>query len=316
MSWAASALRSKVIELRLAAGSVHRLERVEGDRGAEGDDVVDRLVLGQLGLQRGDDGRVVGAVDLDVLGARVPCSSRRRTEPRGPPSRTPGSRRASSCRPPRRSARPADSPARVSSEPKYISAPRSLYWSMPELNATTGILADVRVLHGPGQGVRGGQGGGDAVHLGVDGVLDQRGLLAGVRVVGVLQVDAVVLGGLLGSGLDLVPEGVTRSLVGDHGDGVAGVVARAATSVLLSLLGVRAAAGPVQADRRTASAEAPTSRPPVRARDLVMSEFPFLVDPEWPWRWRVPDSLVYRLCVGRHSLAERNLACQGFVLTF
>ena len=57
-------------ELGVAAGRVDGLERVEGDRGAEGDDVVDRLVLRQLGLQGRDDRRVVGAVDLDVLGGR------------------------------------------------------------------------------------------------------------------------------------------------------------------------------------------------------------------------------------------------------
>ena len=36
---------------------------------------------------------------------------------------------------------PALAPARFSSEPKYISAPVSLYWSMPELKATVGIFA-------------------------------------------------------------------------------------------------------------------------------------------------------------------------------
>ena len=36
---------------------------------------------------------------------------------------------------------PAVAPARFSSEPKYISAPVSLYWSMPELKATVGIFA-------------------------------------------------------------------------------------------------------------------------------------------------------------------------------
>ena len=39
------------------------------------------------------------------------------------------------------------------------------------------------------------------------------------------RVDAGVLGGLVGAGLDPVPEGVTRRLVGDHGEGVAGVAA-------------------------------------------------------------------------------------------
>ena len=97
-------------------------------------------------------------------------------------------------------------------------------------------------LHRRGERVRGRQGGGDAVHLGVDGVLDQRRLLAGVRVVGVLQVDAVVLRGLRRPGLDLVPEGVTRRLVGDHGDGVAGVVAGAAAAPAATARGCPAAA--------------------------------------------------------------------------
>ena len=36
---------------------------------------------------------------------------------------------------------PAVWPARFSSDPKYIDAPVSPYWSMPELKATTGIFA-------------------------------------------------------------------------------------------------------------------------------------------------------------------------------
>ena len=36
---------------------------------------------------------------------------------------------------------PTVCPARSSSEPKYIIAPASLYWSKPGLNATTGIPA-------------------------------------------------------------------------------------------------------------------------------------------------------------------------------
>ena len=36
---------------------------------------------------------------------------------------------------------PAVEPARFSSEPKYMLAPTSWYWSMPELKATTGIFA-------------------------------------------------------------------------------------------------------------------------------------------------------------------------------
>ena len=71
-----------------------------------------------------------------------------------------------------------------------------------------------------GQRVRGDQGGGDRVDLGVDRVLDQGGLTGGGRVVGVLDGDAVVQGGGVDTGLDLVPEGVTRGLVGDDRDGV------------------------------------------------------------------------------------------------
>ena len=40
-------------------------------------------------------------------------------------------------------------PARFSSEPKYISAPTCLYWSIPELKATTGIFASFAVLTAP-----------------------------------------------------------------------------------------------------------------------------------------------------------------------
>ena len=38
---------------------------------------------------------------------------------------------------------PAVFPARVSSDPKYISAPTCWYWSIPWLKATTGIPASV-----------------------------------------------------------------------------------------------------------------------------------------------------------------------------
>ena len=37
-------------------------------------------------------------------------------------------------------------PARASSDPKYIFAPASLYWSMPWLKATTGIPASAAFL--------------------------------------------------------------------------------------------------------------------------------------------------------------------------
>ena len=44
---------------------------------------------------------------------------------------------------------PAVWPARFSSEPKYIEAPVSLYWSMPELKATTGMLAALAFCTAP-----------------------------------------------------------------------------------------------------------------------------------------------------------------------
>jgi hypothetical protein len=44
---------------------------------------------------------------------------------------------------------PAVVPARVSSEPKYISAPSFLYWSIPELKPTTGIPASIADLTAP-----------------------------------------------------------------------------------------------------------------------------------------------------------------------
>ena len=94
------------------------------------------------------------------------------------------------------------------------------------------------------EGVRGDQGGGDAVDLGVDRVLDEDGLLGGVGVGRVLQCRASVLGGLLGAGLDPVPERVAGRLVGDHGEGVAGVAAATAAPAGFRLgLGAAAATG-------------------------------------------------------------------------
>ena len=44
---------------------------------------------------------------------------------------------------------PVASPARFSSEPKYICAPTCLYWSMPELKATTGMSASLADFTAP-----------------------------------------------------------------------------------------------------------------------------------------------------------------------
>src|SRR3954453_3135735 len=104
----------------------------------------------------------------------------------------------------------------------------------PEVHADAvlrvGVLAGIegddrdpgrdRLLRHGSDRVWSGQRRRQAVHLAVDGVLDQRRLLACVRVIGVLQGDAMVLRGLLGAVPDLVPEGVAGRLVGHHGEGV------------------------------------------------------------------------------------------------
>ena len=92
-----------------------------------------------------------------------------------------------------------------------MSAPSSLYWSMPVLKRDDRDVGVDGGLHGAGQGVGRGQRVGDAVDVAVDGVLDQGRLLGGRRIVRVLQVDVVLGRGGLGAGADLVPERVTRA---------------------------------------------------------------------------------------------------------
>ena len=84
------------------------------------------------------------------------------------------------------------------------------------------------------------------VHLGIHRGLDQPGLLVGGRIVGVLQLRPGVLRRLLRARPDLVPEAVTRRLMGDHRDGVAGV---AATATLVVLAGRRRAATTTSGER-------------------------------------------------------------------
>ena len=232
MAWAASAFRSKVISLALLPACVHRLERVQRDRGAQGDDVVDGRVLLQLGLQgRGHRG-VVRAVDLDVLRAGDLALDTGAASLQRHRAGLPGSRTAGACRPRRRSARRRSLPARFSSEPKYISAPSSLYWSMPELNPTTGIPASVADFTAP------------ASASGVTRVVAMPSTLestafwiscACLSAAGSLEYFSVMpvsLAACCGAGPDLVPEGVARGLVGDHGDRVARVAATAAAEVV------------------------------------------------------------------------------------
>src|SRR6185312_9794515 len=64
---------------------------------------------------------------------------------------------------------------------------------------------------------------------------DEDGLLRRVGVRGVLERGPGVLGRLVGARLDPVPEGVTRSLVGDHREGVAGVPAATPAAGVLGL---------------------------------------------------------------------------------
>ena len=81
---------------------------------------------------------------------------------------------------------------------------------MPKLKPTTGIPASVAALVAPAS-VRGDQGGGDAVDLGVHRGLDQLRLLVGLRIVGVGELRPMVLRRLLRAGPDLVPEAVAES---------------------------------------------------------------------------------------------------------
>ena len=106
-----------------------------------------------VGLHR----RQVGAVDLQVLGVRRNPTSHPRSGPPAPPSPAPGSRTAP-CRPPSCVIFcPIVCPANVSSEPKYIFAPASLYWSMPWLKATTGIPPSTAFFDHRDHRVRAGQ---------------------------------------------------------------------------------------------------------------------------------------------------------------
>ena len=90
--------------------------------------------------------------------------------------------------------------------------------------ADAGVEGDHRdagvdgLLHRRRDRRRVGQGDRDAVDLGVDRALDQGGLLAGVRVGRVLELDVVLGRGGLGALADDVPEGVAGGAVGDHGD--------------------------------------------------------------------------------------------------
>lgn len=85
-------------------------------------------------------------------------------------------------------------------------------------------------LHGLGDHglhrVRLGQRDDQPVDLLVDRGLDELGLLVGLVVVRVEEVDVVLHGRLLGALLDDVPEGVAVARVGDHGEGPARCVHR------------------------------------------------------------------------------------------
>ena len=270
-------------ELRVTAGGLDRLERVERDRGAQRDDVVDRVVLGQLGLERGDDCRVVRAVDLDVLGAPRPWPSHpahRASRATEPLVLDHAQRR--SCPPSSVIRSPADSPARVSSEPKYISAPTSWYSSMPGVEGHDRDLG----VHGVLDRLRPRRPGSSSV-VAMPSTSESTAFWIsvacwpGLRVVGVLEVDAVVVGGLLGTGLDLVPEGVARRLVGDHRDGVAGVVPRATTSVLVALE-VRAAAGHAAGGQEDCECGGREEQAPCSSSGQFHGGGSFPGGPEWP----------------------------------
>ena len=83
-----------------------------------------------------------------------------------------------------------------------------------------------------------GEGDRDAVDLLVHRLLHEVGLLGALGVGGVLELDVVLLRRVLGTGTDLVPEGVAGLGVGDEGDGHLGGVDApgAATSATARLL--------------------------------------------------------------------------------
>ena len=87
---------------------------------------------------------------------------------------------------------------------------------MPELMVMTGTPAATAALMLLLQAVGVGHRDDEAVGARRDGVVDQRRLLTDVGVALVVQVDALVLAGLLGAGLHDVPERVAGSAVGDR----------------------------------------------------------------------------------------------------
>ena len=133
--------------------------------------------------------------------------------------RPPGSRRSTFFTPASFSFSPAALPAIVSLWPTWVIAPNSFHLSRPELIVMTGTPAETAalmlVLEAVGVGHR------DDETVGARRRRRCRSACACLPASGsrlVLQVDAVVLAGLLGAGLDDVPERVARGAVGDHVD--------------------------------------------------------------------------------------------------
>src|SRR3954447_2175546 len=292
-------------DLGRAARRGDRLDRVQRLSRTQRDDIVDGLVLAELGLNgRGDCG-VVGAVDLNVLGAREAVLDALAPILQGDRSGL------------------LDHAQRLLAAGGLDLLTRLLAGQelvRGEVGERSGLLVEVEarveavdgnagrngLLDVRDERVRGDKRGGDAVDLRVDRILDEDGLLGRVRICGVLQGGPGVLGRLLSPRLDPVPEGVPRGLVGDHGEGVARVPATAsAAGVVVALRGSSPTAR--RRDERQCRYESEGATLAGSAR--VHREVPFVadsrlsdVDRERPWAVAGPsatwsdDGAYWRSC--------------------
>src|SRR4051794_24279709 len=207
-------------DLRRAAGLLDRLHRVEGERGPQGHDPVDALVLGQLGLDVRRHRGVVAAVDVRLADLR--------------PAARPGGHAVAAVlellltlllddaedvlAAVRHDALAHGGAGVLLALPEVAEGAEPERVRAARVEHRHGDARGDRLLDGGAERSRVRVGHGDAVDLLVDRRLDQLRLLAGVRVVGVLEVDVVLGRGGLAALADDVPERVAGCLMGDHGD--------------------------------------------------------------------------------------------------
>src|SRR6185437_3535838 len=220
-------------DLRLAVGVLDRVDGVQRDRCAQREHEVDAGVLLHLRGDRGAHRRQVRAVDVDLVvlalerglragatGLELHLALELHDAEHVLEAVLSGARAAGL-------AGQALVRAEVGQRPRLA------------------VLADAgvdRLLHGGGDGRRVGQRDRDAVDLAVDGALDERRLLAGVGVGGVLEVDVVLRRGRLRALADDVPERVARRAVRHHRDrDLGGVRLARADRVVRTLLRLLAA---------------------------------------------------------------------------